>query len=577
MSRKKAHEKRQDGNSALAPGLSLDEKMFCGFFMVSFFLWGGVYEAISALYSVVCAGFIFARARAQGSLKVPAGSGFYCLLGILLLSLVSAFYAVDWGLALLGFIKFLPVPLFVIAIYQMREQVRDYCIKLLPGICAAMTLLCGILYVTPWRDYFFAAGRMGGLFGYPNVFALIALLSLLILLAKKECGRREIWMGLVCGAGLLLSGSRSVFVLFIGCLIFILVFRKQQRKRAAYLAAAMTAMSLLGLLLGTVWGFGRLATIVSQNSTFWGRLLYWQDALRIIKEHPLGLGYKGYYFAQGRYATGNYVTMFVHNELLQAVLDFGILAGILLVAVVAIAFHSKKISGQKKLLLAVTISHSLFDFDMQFIAMAFFASLLLDFGTAKSFSARIPIKAAVCLVLAVSIYFSLALGLALGNQHAMDLKLYPVLTFSQIEQINASEDIREKKQLVEDILQRNSCCSAIYRLKTGWAAREGDFTAMKEHAQKAIEYEPFNAENYEVYIQGLSLALQNAVLAGDEAATQYYVEQVIDIERQIKKREGEISPLALRIRDKPEIELGKPYLKYIEEIKQIKAKSMERK
>lgn len=577
MSKNRTHGKRWAEDPEMVPGLAIDEKLFCGFFIMSFFLWGGVYEAASAIFSLICASFLFVWMRVRSSVTVPMGSGFYCLLAILLLSLVSVFYAVDWGLALLGFVKFLPVPLFVITAYQMGEQVRDYCVRLLPAICAAMTLLCGILYVTPWRDYFFVAGRMGGFFDYPNVFALTALLSLLILLDKEEWGRKEILMGLICGAGLLLSGSRSVFVLFLGCLIFIFIFQRRHRKWVACLAAVMAAMGLLGMMLGNVWGFGRVATIVSQNSTFWGRLLYWRDALRMVKEHPFGLGYKGYYFAQGRYATGNYVTMFVHNELLQSILDFGIAAGVLLVIMVVVSFCSQTIGSQKKLLLAVVALHSLFDFDMQFISVTFFTSLLMDFGKAKSFSIKIPVKAAVCAMQAVSLYFSLALGLALGDQHAAALKLYPVLTFSQIEQINASKDAGEKRQLTEDISQRNSCCSAVYRLKTGWAAREGDFGEMEENAQKAMEYEPYNAENYEIYIQGLSLALQNAVLVKDESLTWHYVDHVIDIEQQIKERERESSPLALKIRDKPKVELGDSYWRYIEQMKQIKAKSMERK
>ncbi len=577
MRGKKTHGKKKSGNPVLAPGLAVDEKLFCGFFVMSFFLWGGAYEAASAIFSLICAGFFCARMRASGSVKVPAGRGFYCLLGILLLSVTSVFCGVDWGLALLGFVKFLPVPLFVITVYQMDQRVRECCVQLLPAICTVMTVLCGVFYVTPWRGYFFVAGRMGGFFSYPNVFALTALLSILILLGKKEWGRKEILMGLICGAGLLLSGSRSVFVLFLGCLIFLFAFQKQHRKQTACLAAAMAAMGLLGMLLGNVWGFGRVATMVSQNSTFWGRLLYWQDALRMVREHPFGLGYKGYYFAQGRYATGNYVTMFVHNELLQSILDFGIAAGILLVIMVVISFCSKIIGTRQKLLLDVVVLHSLFDFDMQFIAMAFFTSLLMDFGAAKSFSVKFPVKAAACAVLALSLYFSLALGLALGDRHAAALKLYPVLTFSQIEQINASTDPGEKMRLAEDILRRNSCCSAIYRLKTGWAASEGDFGEMEENAQKAMEYEPYNAENYEVYIRGLSLALQKAVLAKDEALTRRYMDQVIDMEQQIKERERESSPLALKIRDKPKVELEDSYLRYIEQMKQIKAQSMERK
>lgn len=568
---------RKGKTPAFSPDFAMDEKLLCAFFVLSFFLWGGVYEVVSAVYSVLCLCLIAVRIKASGSMKLPVGTGFFCLAGLLLLSLISVLYAVDWGMALIGFMKFLPVPLFVIAVYQMGERVKERCILLMPAICAVMTVVCGIFYVTPWRDYFFVAGRMGGFCNYPNVFALTTLLSLLILLDKKELSYREILMGLICGAGLLLSGSRSVFVLFACCMVLAL-FKKRQRKRAAGLAAFIMAMGIAGAaLLGNFQGFTRFSTIFSHNSTFWGRLLYWQDALRIIREHPWGLGYKGYYFIQGRYATGNYVTMFAHNEWLQSMLDFGIAAGILLGIMLFVSFRSERISGQKKFLLAIIVLHSLFDFDMQFIAAAFFACLLMDFGQAKVIPSSFHIKAAISVMLAVSLYFSLVLGLAFGNQHAAALKLYPVLTFSEIERINEVESSDDKNRLAEHILERNESCAAIYRLKTGWAAGQGDFAAMEDYAWKAIGLEPYNAENYEIYIQGLSVALQNAVLQKDEALTRHYMDQVVGIEQQMKERERESSPLALKIQDTPKVELGDSYLTYIEQMKQIKAKSLERK
>lgn len=43
-----------------------------------------------------------------------------------------------------------------------------------------------------------------------------------------------------------------------------------------------------------------------KESTFVGRLLYYYDALPVIRKNPFGLGYMGYYYIQQSIQTGVY-------------------------------------------------------------------------------------------------------------------------------------------------------------------------------------------------------------------------------------------------------------------------------
>lgn len=549
---------------------SMYKKIFCYLFTFSFFLWGGFYEAISALYSICGIIFIFWQIKKTGKLKLPTGKAFYCLCLLLICMIFSVFFAVDPGLAVLGFIKFFPLSLFVVVAYQLEAAQRDDCIQLLPGVASVMVLLSTVLYFTTLKDYYFTAERMGGPLQYPNVFALVMLLAIMVLMDKELLGNRELIQVVICTAGILMSGSRSIFLLFVMYLLYVFIWKKPMRKWVAALTGSIVLLAVLGgIILGHVQNFARFSTAYTHTSTFWGRLLYYQDALEIVKDHPFGLGYKGYYFIQGSYASGNYVTMFVHNELLQTILDFGILAGVLLIIMVIISFASKRLTFNKKKMLAVCVMHGLFDFDLQFIAIDFVILLLMDFGEARTVGVSVKVKVVVFLLLIASIYTMVFLGLGAMGKNNVALKLYPWLTFAELNQIS-EETVRENKERIADhILMRNEYCSAVYRMKSALSAETGKLESMIYYAGKSIELDKYNAENYELYIEGLSRALEKAVQTGNTTEIDYYLKAIISVERQIQDTEQSSSLLAFKIKDSPKIILQEQYLTYIEKMKQI--------
>ena len=386
----------------------IQDKTFYVIFVLLFFMGGGYGEVVSSFCSIVYSGLILWYAKGAGTLKIPTGKNFFCLCLFVVSSVISCFYAVDWGTAVLGGYKnFFPVLLFVIAACQMEREAREFCIQLIPDISSAMVICAMILFFTPWRESFFTADRMGSFFQYPNTFALVLLLSILILLERPRLYRKDLLEALLSITGLLLSGSRSVFLLFIICLIYTAITETKKRKWIAGFSVYMlTLIAVGGILLGYVQEFARFTTSFTQNSTLWGRLLYWQDALQILKDHPFGLGYKGYYFIQGTYASGNYVTMYAHNELLQILLDFGFLGGVAIAGMLFFSLYRRRLdSSLKKKLLTVCVVHSLFDFDLQFLVVVFIILLLFDFGECKCIKTSMLFQGVVAAVLLFNLSF----------------------------------------------------------------------------------------------------------------------------------------------------------------------------
>ena len=88
---------------------------------------------------------------------------------------------------------------------------------------------------------------------------------------------------------------------------------------------------LISIAGGNLYGMSRFLKLGINASTLQGRLLYWEDAIKMLAKRPAGLGYMGYFYFQQAEQTGVYSVRFVHNEWIQWVLDYGIFAGIGLV------------------------------------------------------------------------------------------------------------------------------------------------------------------------------------------------------------------------------------------------------
>ncbi len=321
------------------------------------FLTGVFYEWQSALVAVVLLAMIIIDIVRNKRFEVDYGLPLFFTAAIVVFHILTAFWAVDKGLVWMGVIKFLPLPLFVLAATKKEDLLR-----FVPHSGVLMTLLSfALCWIEGLKGHIIVSGRIAGFFEYPNAFAIFLLVCLILVLFKEKITVVDWVFAAIYVAGIALSGSRTVLVLSAVTAIVFIIWVKDKKIKIISLIAFVLAAAAAGVYL-----FTRLDSIMN-GSTFYGRLLYYMDALPVILKHPFGMGYYGYYYSQGSFQTGVYSVVHIHNDLLQILLDIGWIPALLGIVMTVRAFI--KAEFQSRMIILMMVLHMLFDFDMQFISL----------------------------------------------------------------------------------------------------------------------------------------------------------------------------------------------------------------
>ena len=451
--------------------------------------------AIAVLFLLEC---LFARCR-QGKLCFSGSLLFAATSSMVLFLMLGVFRGTDRGMAPIGALQFLPLPLFVLAIEQVEAEERMHLLNSMPLAASCMVLLSAAMSLIPGpAAWVMVNGRLGGFFQYPNTFALYLLAAMVIRLwspmAEKEIssGRKggkasdeknrknhAILPALelaVMAAGIILSGSRAVLCLTAAVMI-LYILQGLRKGREGWLLPGLILLAVIFTLLWSVAGAlfpgtetgGASDMSVSSGITGWaatllGRLLYARDAVPVIMRHPLGLGYMGYASLQGSFQTGVYRVTHVHNELLQLLLDTGWIPALMMLFAIVRSFFSKADTG-RRVLIGVICLHCLFDCDTQFPAIGLLLLTAVSAGergepgnraSANSASAnsgkkqgskeKTASRAANAAVLSVGVILgasSLWLGtaglLAYTGNSAAALRVYPLYTTVMVNQLTEAQ------------------------------------------------------------------------------------------------------------------------------------------
>lgn len=540
--------------------------------LIALLLSGGFNEYISCALSVIISVLLIIKTVKSKAFIVDINLTSVSVAVIVLFYLISCFYAIDSGIAFVGFLKFLPVLLYMLLLMQDSEQ-RTSVISSLPYMALILGALSLVLmYIPVTSDYFTVSDRMAGFFQYPNTFALFLLVGELILLGKEKLKLLDVIFAVVLVALMLFTGSRAVFVLAVISNILIIFFRKGKKTKiilCAVIAALVIAVLALYPLLKDNEIFSRYFTISLNESTFVGRLLYYSDALPLILKHPFGLGYMGYYYVQQSVQTGVYSVMFIHNDILQLLLDVGWLPCLLfLVGIIKSFFRRGNTSGKRIILLTIFL-HSMFDFDLQFTSMFFIFLLFLDYDTGKRFEFKKGIGGFVLAYSAVgllSLYFAVALSLSyFGFNEASD-SMFPGNTQNKIELLTAQEDIEGQNEIADRIISQNEYVQVAYSAKARYAYSQGDFESLIKYKKHIFNIAPFSYEEYEDYcymlIQGVRLYTQ----AGDEYSADICTQQLIKTAERLENLDDRLSDLGRKIDDQPKTELPEDITEYIDSL-----------
>lgn len=536
--------------------------------LLSLVLSGGFNEYVGCVLSAIISVLLIVKIAQNRNLVVNINITSLSIAVITLLYLISCFYAIDSGMAFVGFLKFLPVLLYMLLLMQ-DKGIKEHLIALLPYVALALGVLSLVLmYIPITKDYFTVSDRLAGFFQYPNTFALFLLVGELTALSKEKLKPIDIISALLLIILLLFTGSRAVFILAVFSNVLIIFFRKGKKVKillGIVVAVLAVAVLLMLPLFNNSEIFSRYFTISFTESTFVGRLLYYFDAFPLILRHPFGLGYMGYYYVQQSIQTGVYSVMFIHNDFLQLLLDVGWIPCLLFVVGIIKSFFRKDNSAGKRIILLTVFLHCLFDFDLQFISMFFILLLFLNYNDGKQFELK---KGAVFVFSFVitgllSLYFAVALGLAhFGFNQAAD-SMFPGNTQNKVDLLIAEDDIVAQNEIADRIISQNEYVQIAYSAKARYAFSQGDFESLISYKNKIFQIAPFSYDEYEDYCYMLIQGIQLYKQAGDEYSTEVCEQQLLKTADRLDRLDDKLSNLGRKIVDQPKTDLPDDIVKYI--------------
>ncbi len=540
-------------------------------FAAAVILAGGFNEYISCLIGVVCGITLIIKLIKNRGMTLFVNPVTVSAAIILLGYLVTVFYAVDSGAAFIGFLKFLPIPLFMLLLIQ--ENSGEKLVSSVPYVALVTGLVSlALMYIPVFDGVFSVAGRLAGTFQYPNTFAMLLLVGILVLISKSKLSVADIVIAAILFALIIMTGSRAVFVLTVLSVLVILFFRKGIKIKLIISITFVVIIALVLILYPVLKDnelFGRFFSLSIGESTFAGRLLYWSDALPLVFKNPFGLGYMGHYYMQQSIQTGVYSVKYIHNDLLQLLLDVGWVPFVGAVTAFVFSLFSKKTSTASKIILITLFAHALFDFDMQFTAMAFVLLPFTAFSGGKELFVKKGNPITVCgvgILGVLSLYFCIALSLSGFSLYSASKAMYSPNTEADIALMIQSDDIEEQNSIANEILKRNKYVSIAYSAKANCAFYNGEMDKVFKYKRKVIKLAPFETDEYKDYCNKLVEAINMYIESDQIDDARICAAELVDTRDKLKNLPKKQSYFGKVIIDQPDIKLSNEMEKYIENI-----------
>lgn len=485
--------------------------------------------------------------------------------------LLTPLWAADRGSAWLGVTRTPVLLLYLLAWMQTESRERQKIERAIPAAGALMVLASiPMQYIPGLQSMIAPQGRLAGFFEYSNTFALFLVAGMAVQYTKKERTRRDDGIDLILMLGIFLSGSRTSFlllgaVLIAGCLY-------QRRARFALTALGMFALLLGGsmvlrLVLGQVAANRYLTTSV-RDSTLLVRLLYWKDAVPVLLRHPFGLGYMGYRAVQGSIQTGVYSVAFVHNGLLQLLLDIGWVPTAALLWAVIWSFFRRGADCRKRLLLAVILGHCMMDFDLQFLSVWLILLPLLDVQSGRElWLQKEPEKlagAAVVILLLLGAWMTTGDMLCRLGLNRQCLTVTPFYTPALERQLSECENAAERNETAEQILRQNPYSADAWEAKAEAAGESRNLSAMIVCGERVMELNPYDRNVYLRCFDRLWNAMEACQWQRNRAGVRQCAEALRDIPRRMETVKRETDPLGWKIQHRPQLNLPAEYQRKLE-------------
>lgn len=517
--------------------------------------------------------YIIILIRGKGFLIIEKKQTAFWLILILLGGMLSVFVGIDSGESIYGFIRLTAILTAGIAAQQMEDSKRVFLLKSFPVIGLILMAGCLLHKYTFFEEWVSVSGRMNGSFQYSNTMALFLLLG--IVSAEHLLEKRKRILQIVLALGALGTGSRTAFVMLCGYLLFCLVRYKGRNKYV--LLVFMGALGAIWAITesgGNLYSIGRFLKLSTNASTFQGRLLYWEDAVRMLLKHPFGLGYMGYFYLQQAEQTGVYSVRFVHNEWLQWVLDYGIVAGIGLVGYLFGKWRQSTISALGKEMLCLIAIYSFFDFHLQFFSIILIVLLLIPRGdvvwqyewSGKKkgiwYGLLIGVGISVCLLLSVVV----AECYAKSGNYGQAIKWNSLSAQYKQEYLLASDNLEAADRYACELLKENQYLYPAYLIRSNAAAQRGELDKFVENRKQVLRLRKYKMQEYEDYFQILFGWYMEACEEKNVSETKKCMDEMKAIQEMIEDTKKHTSVRAYRIQEKPDLMLDKEYVDLMEKM-----------
>ncbi|WP_157950192.1 O-antigen ligase family protein [Vallitalea okinawensis] len=513
-----------------------------GYFLHSVYLVGGLSCIILTLKCIE-----------EGVFRIPIQLEALFLLSITALYGISIFIAIDPGMAFLGFLKYIVICVVYLTIQQYDMEKRY---KLLDSVMYAGIVMAvlSILLIPFMNSYLIQNNRLGGFVQYANTFALFMVITLLILL-ERGSSKSYLLIPFII-ACIYLTYSRSMYVIAFGAVcIGLFLFQKMLK--------TLLPMIALGILLGVVLSqftifqesINRVKETSFQVSEFQSRLIYYEDGIDIIKDNPVGLGYYGYFYLQRAYASGVYFIKYIHNSFLQIALDIGILGTLSFIGLMVSYLFFSKSEKVYKLIVLIIISHSMIDFDFQFLMI--WVIILLMFSLKDNYYKKISVKPigvfSLMSTATLLLYFLIVTGTYYIDEYTYAAKLYPYYTEAHVKQLTSVEESQEDaKNIADQVDDYNENHLEVNRFLRDYYMNKGVYDLAVPYGNKAVSLNQLDVMDLEIYVRNLLLLLKSDIIR-DEFKRREVIEEIKGIDTYILSLHEGLSERAFRVKHQPKL------------------------
>lgn len=527
---------------------------------------GGYYTITASVLLIACLLFLLKKRQ----IRIYFSFGF---VGVLLLWLTSVFcpiWAKDPVMAAIQSVKYWVLFIFSIVLMQFSEKRSNTLLCVNVQSAVWMTVACLILaYIPSVSNLVLVYGNFSGLFEYANTYALFLLIAVNLLLQKEKLSIVDIISLFILIFGISLTNSRTSSLLLIVSILLVFVKDRKWNKSVQISIICLMAMMAACFISQNFSPFMSGEDSVTEGgSSFLTRLLYWKDALNIILHNPLGIGPMGYATERSAVQTGVYAVMYVHNELLQLLIDFGWIPVFVLCLAAGKQIFSSQRPNQNRWLLIVILAHCMMDFDLQYLTIWMCLLPLLGLTQGKEYTLdlnKIPLRICACFISLFGLWFGLSDYLYFTQDIDRCLAVMPVHTLALEEKLQQTSDAAEIETIAEKIIQINPDVSIAHSAKANVAFTQGNVLEMMEEKERAIETNPYFLEEYVDYFEKLDYILQLYYRQGDLDSAVYCLKKMQNIPIMLEDLKERSSDIAWKIEHTPQVELPDIYLERLEQ------------